>query len=218
MTNVNTYNSLITATQQWTNRNDPVFINNIPLFISLAEQQFFIDCPNLGTEAYVTGAFTPNNPTVAKPALWGQTLTFSYIDNTDKIVVLNRVTYELIRSFAPGNNIVPVTTNPYYGNPQYYSDYGYNFFIVSPTPTEALTFELAYYEKPQPLSITNQTNWVTEYAYDALFWSILDKAYSFLDNGQDAQVYAGKYGERIQAINHYNAGRRFDRTADAEKG
>lgn len=218
MTNVNTYDSLITSTQSWTNRNDQIFIDNIPLFISLAEQQFFIDCPNLGTESYVSGVFNADNPTVAKPALWGQTLTFSYIDANDKFVVLERVTYELIRTFASNNNIVPSTTYPLYGNPQYYSDYGYDYFIISPTPQTALTFEIAYYQKAQPLSPTNQTNWLTQYAYDALFWSVLDKAYGFLDNQTDAQLYAAKYSDRIQAINQYNQGRKSDRTVDAMKG
>jgi len=218
MTNVNTYSSLITSTQQWVNRNDTVFVNNIPLFISLAEQQFFIDCPNLGTEAYATGVFTPNNPTVVKPALWGQTLTISYIDDTGNFVILNRATYELIRSFAPNNNTIPATTFPLNGNPQYYSDYGYNNFIISPTPKEAFTFEVAYYQKAQPLSIENQTNWITEYAYDALFWSVLDKAYKFIENLQTAQLYATEYNSRIQAINNYNLGRKSDRTVDAMRG
>lgn len=217
MSNVNTYTSLINAIQVWVNRNDAVFIANIPLFISLAEQQFFIDCSTLGNQGYVSGSFTPNNPTVAKPANWGQTLTFSYINADDDFTVLNRSTYEFIRAYAPANNIIPVTANIAAQSPLYYSDYGYNYFIISPTPQVAFDFEIAYYQKIQPLSVENQTNWITQYAYDAFFWACLDKAYRFIESFQDADAYNQKYQDRINAINTYNQGRKWDRKADGMK-
>ncbi len=217
MANVNTYDGLIDAIRSWTNRNDAIFISTIPLFISLAEQQFFIDCSTLGNESYVTGTFNATNESVPKPALWGQTLTFSYINSSGDIVVLKRSTYEFIRSLAPANNVIPTTATAISQQPQYYSDYGYNYFIVSPTPQAALTYEIAYFQKIQPLSPTNQTNWITQYAYDALFWACLDKAYRFLDNIPDADAYMAKYQDRIQAINDYNKGRKWDRTADGMK-
>jgi hypothetical protein len=217
MSNVNTFNGLIAAITSWTNRNDAIFISNIPLFISLAEQQFFIDCSTLGNESYVTGTFNAANESVPKPAMWGQTLTFSYIDSLGNIVILERSTYEFIRSLAPASNIIPTTALPTTQAPKYYSDYGYNYFIISPTPQAALTYEIAYFQKIQPLSLTNQSNWITQYAYDALFWSCLDKAYRFLDNVADADTYQQKYQDRIAAINEYNKGRKWDRTADATK-
>ncbi len=218
MTNVNTYNGLLTSIQQWANRNDQVFINNIPLFISLAEQQFFIDCPVLGTEAALTGVFSANNSVIPKPALWGQTLTFSYIDASNNTVILERIPYETIRAFAPINNVIPTTTYPLAGNPQYYSDYGFNFILVSPTPVLALNFELIYLQKVQPLSISNQTNWVSQYAYDALFDITMYFAYRFLDNTPNADYWYTKYQDRVAAINNYDIGRRSDRTYNALRG
>lgn len=217
MTQVNTYAGLILAIQQWVNRNDAVFISNIPLFVSLAEQQFFIDCSTLGNESYVTGTFNANNLSVPKPALWGQTLTFSYINSVGRIVVLKRATYEFMRTFVPANNIAPTTASPNAQQPEYYSDYGYNYFMISPTPLVAFEYEIAYFQKIQPLSANNNANWITQYAYDALFWSCLNKAYGFIDNQQDAELYEKKYQDRIQAINTYNKGRKWDRTADGMK-
>jgi len=212
MDNVNTYNGLVQAIQQWTNRNDQVFIANIPLFISLAEQQFFIDCSTLGNEFYVTSLFSANNESFPKPVNWGETLTFSYIGPEGNIVVLKRVSYEFIRTYSPANNIS--TNMPI---PRYYSDYGYDYFIISPTPTVAYPVEIAYFGKIEPLTIVNQTNWITQNAYDALFWACLDKAYNFIDNSADATIYAGKYQERIKAIITYNKGRKYDRTVDTMK-
>ena len=210
--NVNTYNGLVQAIQQWTNRNDALFISNIPLFIALAEQQFFIDCSTLGNQFYVTTNFTAGNESLPKPANWGETLSMSYIGANGKIVVLKRASYETMRSFVPANNVSPSGTQP-----RYYSDYGYNYFIISPTPASAFTVEIAYFGKTQTLSLVNQTNWITENAFDALFWSCLDKAYRFIDNSSDAEAYLSKYNNRIQAINTYNTGRKSDRSVDVMK-
>lgn len=210
--NVNTYNGLVQAIQQWTNRNDTVFISNIPLFIALAEQQFFIDCSTLGNQFYVVTNFTADNESLPKPANWGETLSMSYIGADGRIVVLKRASYEMMRTLAPANNISPNATPP-----RYYSDYGYDYFIITPTPVAAYTVEIAYFGKTQTLSAVNQTNWITENAFDALFWSCLDKAYRFIDNTADAESYLSKYTDRIQAINTYNKGRKSDRAVDAMK-
>jgi hypothetical protein len=221
--NVNSYNGLILAIQQWTNRNDSVFLQNIPLFISLAEQQFFIDCSTLGNEVYLTGVFNANNGIVAKPASWGQTLTFSYLTSENNVVVLERVPYEYIRTFVPNNNTVTPECSTYISNntlilPQYYTDYGYDNFLISPTPQTAFTYEIAYFQKIQPLTVTNQTNWITQYAYDAFFYLCLDKAFRFIEDTPMADMYLQKGQERMQALIQYNQGRIFDRTAEATKG
>lgn len=213
MSNVNTYTGLNTAILEWSNRTDTVFINNIPLFISLAEQQFFIDCSTLGNETYITGTFNANSGIVNKPALWGRTLTFSYLDATDNIHVLQRSSYEMIRSYIPKQSVNPVANIP-----RYYTDYGYNYFLISPTPVAAYNFEICYFQKIQPLSLSNETNWITENAYDALFWSSMNKAMIFIDNMADAEMYKALYQERVTAINAYNDNRLTDRTANISGG
>jgi len=213
MANVNTYTGLKTAIQEWANRTDTIFINNIPLFISLAEQQFFIDCSTLGNETYITGTFNANSGIVNKPALWGRTLTFSYLDATNSIQVLQRSSYEMIRSFIPKQ-----ASNPIANLPQYYTDYGFNYFLISPTPIAAYNYEICYFQKIQPLSLSNETSWITENAYDALFWSSMDKAMRFIDNMADAEMFKSMYQERVAAINAYNDNRLVDRTANITGG
>ena len=211
--NVNTYTGLLTAIQQWTNRNDAVFIENIPLFISLAEQDFFYDCPLLGTQDYSTGTFNANNATVPKPALWGQTLTFSYIDGDNNVVIMTRVAYEYIRDLVPNKSNTPSSYLP-----QYYTDYGYNYFLVGPTPLQDFKFEIAYFKKAEPLSLSNQTNWITQYAYNVFFWCCLDKAFRFIDNIPEADAYYQKYQAGVQTLVGYDRDRKNDRSSDTLKG
>jgi len=51
-----------------------------------------------------------------------------------------------------------------------------------------------------------------------LFWACLDKAYRYIDNSADADMYMQKYQDRVQALVQYDKGRRWDRTADGTKG
>jgi len=213
MANVNTYTGLKIAIKEWANRTDTVFINNIPLFISLAEQQFFIDCSTLGNENYITGTFNANSGIVNKPALWGRTLTFSYLDATGSIQILQRASYEMIRSYIPKQS-----SNPVSNIPRYYTDYGFNYFLVSPTPIGSYNFEICYFQKIQPLSDSNETSWITENAYDALFWSCMNKAMIFIDNIPDSEMYKALYQERVDSINAYNDNRLIDRTANISGG
>ena len=209
--NVNTYNGLVQAITDWVNRNDPTFIANIPLFISLAEQVFFYDCPTLGTQVYEKGTFNPNSGIIPKPALWGQTLSFSYLDSANNVNVMQRVSYEYIRSWVPNNNTITPANGTYTTSaqdilPRYYTDYGYNYFLISPKPIIGYTYELAYLTKAQPLSLSNQTNWITQYAYDALFYLSLSYAYRFIDNQPDADLWQQQATTRIQSLVSYHLG------------
>lgn len=208
--NVQTYNGLVTAITQWANRNDTVFISNIPLFVSLTEQELFWKLSTIGNEVYATGTFTPNNGTVPKPALWGRTTRFSYIDSDNNIQVLKRVSPSYIYTYNPS------VTSPSSGStPTYYTDYGFPYFLISPTPTTALPFELAYFQKIPPLSVTMQTNWNTQNVYDALFFGAMQKACTFLNASDWAQYYAGMYEAAIAGYDAYDKDRLFDATTKA---
>ena len=213
MANVTTWTGLIAAVAQWCNRNDPDFLDNIPVFISLAEQEMFIDLSTLGNEVYAIGNFSAGNGTVSKPSDWGKTLTFSYLDANGRITVLQRASYEMIRNYIPKQS-----ANPIANTPRYYTDYGYDQFLISPTPLAAFKYEIAYFNKITPLGINVETNWNSMNAYDPLFYNTLDKAYRFLDNLQDAEMFKNLYLARIEAYKTYDQNRRYDRTANMMEG
>ena len=213
MSNVNNIAGLTLAIQQWTNRNDQVFIDQIPLFISLAEQEFFIDCSTLGNEEYDIGNFGIGSGVIPRPALWGQSISFLYVDSLGNIHVLERVPYEYIRTFIDNQANAPVTLLP-----RYYTDYGYGQILIAPTPQAAYKYEFIYFKKITPLSISQPSNWITQNAYDCFFWSCLHKAYHYLHNNMQAESAHGEYSKRLQAIIEYQKGRIRDRSSDAMKG
>ena len=217
MNTLTTFTGLSAEIPIWTNRNDSVFIAEVPNFINLAQQRIFIDCPTMASQQYVQGTFTPNNNLVSVPALWGSNLTFEYsvpgANNTNNIVVLQYVPFELTQNFE--NQSGGVSTQGTL--PRYYSNMGLNYLIVSPTPTEAYSFQIAYDTNNPQLMTSQQTNFITQQMYDVLFLATMYYAYCFLGNAVESQAYEQRYTARIQAYQQYNAGRKFDRTANAQK-
>jgi len=207
---VQTYDGLLTAIQQWANRNDALFISNIPLFVSLTEQEIFWKLSTIGNEVYATGNFTANNGTLPKPALWGKTARLTYIDQDNNLQTLKRVSVSYIYQFNPD------PTAPSTANPRYYSDYGFPYILISPTPTIAFPFELAYFQKIPPLSIAMQTNWNTQNVYDALFFGCMQKASTFINASDWAQYYAGLYEAALAGYDSYDKARLVDATTKAK--
>lgn len=214
MNTLTTFSGLNTEIPIWTNRNDTVFINEVPNFISLAQQRIFIDCPTMASQQYIQGTFTPNNNIVSVPALWGSNLTFQYIDpDTSDIVILQYVPIEYIQTFNPAatgvSSLVPL--------PRYYSNMSIGYLIISPTPTAAYQFQIAYDAISPQLTTSQQTNFITKNLYDVLFLAAMYYAYVFLQNDAQAQVFDQRYKERIAGYLMYNTGRKSDRTAGAMK-
>jgi len=205
------YNNLITEISAQLNRNDAVFLAQCPVFITLAEQRIFVDFSQLGNEQYYTGNFVAGVGTLAKPPLWGKTLTFSYLDSNGNVVILERISYEYARKYI--NN--PTAQNAL-TLPKYYTDKGYGLLLVVPTPQIAFQFEWVFLAKATPLglSVEQQTNWYTTYGYDLLLAACCYYASVYLDNVQQQAKWDKIYKERIELYNIYNKGRKADRNAD----
>lgn len=205
-----TLDGLTTAIMQFANRNDTVFISNIPIFVSLTEQELFIKLSTIGNEQYVTGTFTPGNGIIPKPALWGKTTRFTYIDQNGNLQTISRMNVSTINEFNPS-----VTSPSLGGNPREYSDYGFPYWLVSPTPAFAFNFSIGFFNKIPPLLPTFQTNWYTMNAYDVLFYGCMEKACFFI-NSSDQQMWAGKYVQGISDYGSYDQTRSGDATTSVE--
>jgi hypothetical protein len=214
MNTLTTFTGLSAEIPIWVNRNDSAFIERVPSFINLTQQRIFIDCPTLASQMYVKGNFTPNNNIVSVPGLWGSNLTLEYINSdTNKIVILQYVPYEYLERYEPTPGGIS-TQEPY---PVYYSNMSIGYIKISPTPTAAYEFQLAYDTNSTQLMQSQQTNFITKNLYDLLFLGSMYYAYCFLEDATQSQAYEQRYKERVAAYLLYNMGRKNDRTADAMK-
>jgi hypothetical protein len=202
-----TYNSLVNQLTAYLDRSDTSTINQIPNFISQAEQRICREAKNVGLEQYVSSAFTPTVPVYQKPARWRQNITLN-CSTTVGGNVRNQLmirSYEFIRINYPDDTVT--------GLPLYYSDYGYNNFLVAPTPDVAYSFELAYLELPEPISVTTQTNWLTNYAPDVLLYASLLESVSYLKDDERVPVWQQYYDRALASLTNQDTQRITDRAS-----
>jgi hypothetical protein len=164
---------LVENIQSYLERSDPATIEKIPLFIMLAEQVIASQIKFLGNMTVNTSTMVTGENIIAKPARWHKTVSVNVTVAGKRNPVFNR-RYEYLREYWPD----PAETEV----PKFYCDYDYTHWLIAPTPDDDYAFEVLYYERVQPLDSSNQTNWFTQYAPQALLYGALLQAMPFLKN------------------------------------
>ena len=203
---VMTYDSLVENIQSYLERNDVSTLDKIPLFIMLAEQVIASKIKFLGNLTVNTSNMVAGTAVIAKPARWHKTVSMNITVAGEREPVLLRK-YEYLRNYAPD----PTAT----GTPKYYADYDYSNWLVAPTPDAAYDFEVLYYERVQPLDSSNQTNWFTVYAPQALLYGSLLQAMPFLKNDDRIPMWQAQYDAIMATLAEEDKLRVADRQAIA---
>ena len=203
---VMTYDSLVENIQSYLERTDAATLDKIPLFIMLAEQVIAAEIKFLGNLTVNTSNMVAGASVIAKPARWHKTVSMNItVGGTRQPVLLRK--YEYLREYWPS----PTDT----GTPVYYADYDYTNWLVAPTPDTAYAFEVLYYERVQPLDSSNQTNWFTIYAPQALLYGSLLQAMPFLKNDERIPMWQAQYQAIMQTLTAEDRLRVADRQAIA---
>ena len=201
---VMTYDSLVSDISSYLERTDEATLAKIPTFIMLAEQVIASQIKFLGNLTPMESTMTAGQPIIDKPARWHKTVSMNVTVGGVKRPVLLRK-YEYLREYWPN----PTNTDI----PAYYGDYDYTHWLVAPTPDEAYTFEVLYYERIQPLDSSNQTNWFTAYAPQALLYGSLLQAMPFLKNDDRMPLWQQQYDAIMQTLKQEDVQRIGDRQA-----
>ena len=203
---VMTYDSLVENIQSYLERSDTATLDKIPLFIMLAEQVIASQIKFLGNLTVNTSAMVATQAIIDKPARWHKTVSMNITVAGKRFPVLLRK-YEYLREYWPNASST--------GVPKFYCDYDYTHWLVAPTPTSAYSFEVLYYERVQPLDSSNQTNWFTIYAPQALLYGSLLQAMPFLKNDERMGMWQQQYDLIIQTLKVEDQSRVGDRQAVA---
>ena len=202
---VMTYDSLVSNIQTYLERNDPTTVAYIPTFIMLAEQVIAAEIKFLGNLTVAESTMVAGNAVIAKPARWHKTVSMNVTDADDNKKPILLRTYEYCREYWPNPNNTDL--------PVYYADYDYTHWLVAPTPAENYAYEVLYYERVQPLDSTNQTNWFTIYAPQALLYGSLLQAMPYLKNDERIPMWQAQYSAIINTLKTENTQRIGDRQA-----
>jgi hypothetical protein len=203
---VQTYDSLVDDISTYLERTDAATLAKIPTFIMLAEQVIASQIKFLGNLTVQTSAMVASQNIVDKPARWHKTVSMNVTVAGQRYPVLLRK-YEYLREYWPD----PAETSV----PKFYCDYDYTHWLVAPTPASAYNFEVIYYERIQPLDSSNQTNWFTIYAPQALLYGTLLQAMPFLKNDERTPLWQAQYDQIMQTLMAEDKLRMADRQAIA---
>ena len=95
------------------------------------------------------------------------------------------------------------------GVPKYYSNWDEDTIVVAPTPNATYTIQLNYVLKPDGLSSTNTTTYLSQQFPNGLLYACLVEAFSFLKGPNDLlQLYEGKYKQAVEGFSVEQMGRR----------
>ena len=201
-----TYDSLLQDMRRYLERgftaeSDEIVYEQLPRLITLAERRI---ARELKVQGFIRAVTTPLQVGVAvylKPDRWRDTVSMT-LDGTP---IASR-SYEYLRNYWPDEAST--------GAPEFYADYDYQHWLITPTPATAQTLEVLYYEQPRFLGDDFQTNWLTEYAPDLLLYAALLEAAPFLKKDERIQTWQGMYDRSAQALNGEDLKRIMDRSAN----
>lgn len=199
-----TYDSLVEDISSYLERTDTATLQKIPTFIMLAEQVIASQIKFLGNLTPMESAMTATQAIIDKPARWHKTVSMNVVVAGQRFPVLLRK-YEYLREYWPDATQT--------GVPKFYADYDYTHWLVAPTPADDYTFEVLYYERIQPLDSSNQTNWFTIYAPQALLYGTLLQAMPFLKNDERIPMWQQQYDAIMQTLKTEDVQRIGDRQA-----
>ena len=202
-----TYNSLYDDISSYLERTDTATLDKIPTFIRLAEQIIASEIKFLGNLTVNESNMVSGNPVITKPARWRKTVSMNVTVAGVRQPVFLR-TYEFMRQYWPDEAEE--------GVPKYYGDYDYTHWLVVPTPAAAYDYEVMYYEEVQPLDVSNQTNWFTQYAPQAMLYGSLLQAMPFLKNDERMPMWRAESDTIIAQLTTENIQRLGDRQAIAQ--
>jgi hypothetical protein len=117
--------------------------------------------------------------------------------------------YEYVRGYWPDARQL--------GQPLFYADYDYTHFIVGPTPMRPYPFEVNYYELPPLLDVSNQSNWLSDYAPNLLLYATLLEMAPFLKNKEQFDVWQAMYDRSMSSLTGEDMEKIQDRTAERSK-
>jgi len=203
---VMTYDSLTSTVLQYLERQDAAVVNAIPTFITMCEFEIAQNIKTLGQMEVVDSTMNIGNPVIPKPARWRKTTSMTLSVSGQKQPIL-------VRKLEYLNNYAQDVTAT--GIPLYYADYDYDHWLVAPTPNQAYAFEALCYTRLEPLSSSNQTNWLTQNAPNAMLFGTLKQTAPFLKNDARLAVWKSMFDEALAALKTEDTLRVADRSAIA---
>lgn len=181
---------------------DVTVYDQIPRLINLAERSIADKLKILGMIEVVTSDLVAGTSVYAKPDRWRETVSMQAGASRAQLFTRG---YEYCRNYWPDETAR--------ATPEFYCDYGYQHWLIVPTPIATIPWEVTYYQQPPLLDGVTATNWLTQYAPNALLYRTLLETTPFLKNDERIQTWQQYYDEAMSSLNISDIKKVVDRNA-----
>jgi hypothetical protein len=189
-----TYGELKQAIQDYTENDETTFVNNLPLFIRLAEERILKSVQLNLFQKNQFGTMTTGNQYLAAPSDFLAPFSLS-IDVSGDAEFLLFKDLDFVQTYTPD----PTTT----GQPKYYAQFDVDNFILAPTPNANYTVDIHYLYRPTSITAgaDSGTSWLSTNAEISLLYASLIEAYTFMKGDPNLmQMYNQRYMEGIARL------------------
>ena len=208
-----TFDSLLDDLRAYLERGtsvDPTVFDQLPRLINLAERDLARALKIQGFINVVTANMAAGTSVYQKPDRWRDTVSINFGVGTEQVrTPLFPRSYEYCRLYWPDEDLQ--------AQPEFYADYNYFNWLFSPTPDATYPFEVVYYELPALLDDSNQTNWSSTYAPNALLHGALLQCTRFLKNDERIPTWQTTYDRELQLLNGEDIQKILDRSSTRQE-
>jgi len=193
-----TYDQLKTAIQDYTQNTETSFVNNLPVFIRVAEERILKNVQLTLFRKNATANMTASNQYLAAPSDFLAPFSLSYTDGDGNKDFLEYKDVNFIQEFNPDAS----TT----GAPRYYAYFDVSNFLIGPTPDLSYAVELHYFYRPASLTSGSgsSTTWLSTNAEVALLYGCLIEAYTYMKGEVDImQEYEKRFAEAVISLKNF---------------
>ena len=192
-----TYDELKTAIQDYTQNSETSFVNNLPVFIRVAEERILKNVQLTLFRKNASGTTTASNQYLAAPSDFLAPFSLSFTTGGDK-TFLDYKDVNFVQTYNPD----PTDT----GAPRYYAFFDDSNFLLGPTPDANYDVELHYFYRPTSLTAGagSGTTWLSENSEIALLYGSLIEAYTYMKGEPDMmQEYEKRFAESVVAMKNF---------------
>jgi hypothetical protein len=196
-----TYAELKTAIQDFTDNTETSFVNNLPVFITTAEERIFklVDLENFRKNQ--SASMTSGNRFLVAPTDFLASFSLSVSVSGSKAFLLQK-DVNFLQEYWPDSSEMSV--------PAFYALFDDSNFIIAPTPDADYAVELHYYYRPASLTAgaAGGTTWLSVNAPNALLYASLTEAYIYMKGEADVMaLYEQRFQESLMRLKNLAEGR-----------
>lgn len=204
MSYVLTNSTLGTSIQQYCERQDARFVENIPTFIMLGQRRICNELNILEVRKTVLGSLSSMAPTLNKDGDWLDTSSFQIGTGPGfaTTVLLQKRSYAFCQYYWPNQTMT--------GTPKYYTDEDINSLSFYPTPDQNYPYKNLYFALPAFLDDTQGINILTAKIPNLLLKACLVETAPFLKDDDRIPMWEQEYQKLKADLSEQDIKRVYD--------